>query len=122
MRKPLSLTCQDCGEVYEVNSIPYECQKCQGILWYNPDINIIKEEFTSLKSFSTFWDCYFCLPRIDEDFHVSIGEGGTICRHSKKLGELLELNNLYFKDETQNPTNSFKDRTAALLTSHARSW
>jgi threonine synthase len=32
------------------------------------------------------------------------------------------LKNLFFKDETQNPTNSFKDRTAALLTSHARSW
>ncbi|MEJ2250884.1 MAG: pyridoxal-phosphate dependent enzyme [Candidatus Lokiarchaeota archaeon] len=51
-----------------------------------------------------------------------MGEGGTICRKSKKLGELLNLNYLFFKDETQNPTNSFKDRTAALLTSHARSW
>lgn len=29
---------------------------------------------------------------------------------------------LFFKDETQNPTNSFKDRAAALLISHARSW
>jgi threonine synthase len=32
------------------------------------------------------------------------------------------LRNLYFKDETHNPTNSFKDRAAALLISHARSW
>ena len=29
---------------------------------------------------------------------------------------------MYFKDETQNPTNSFKDRAASLLISHARSW
>lgn len=29
---------------------------------------------------------------------------------------------LYFKDESPNPTNSFKDRCAALLISHARSW
>ncbi|MFX0137516.1 MAG: pyridoxal-phosphate dependent enzyme, partial [Candidatus Hodarchaeota archaeon] len=38
------------------------------------------------------------------------------------FGEKLGIKNLYFKDETQNPTNSFKDRTAALLISHARSW
>ena len=34
----------------------------------------------------------------------------------------MGLKFLFFKDETQNPTNSFKDRAAALLVSHARSW
>jgi threonine synthase len=34
---------------------------------------------------------------------------------------MWNIENLYFKDETQNPTNSFKDRAAALLVSHARS-
>ncbi|MFX1363336.1 MAG: pyridoxal-phosphate dependent enzyme [Promethearchaeota archaeon] len=53
---------------------------------------------------------------------MTLGEGGTPCRSSKKLSEKLQVNNLYFKDETSNPTNSFKDRTAALLVSHARSW
>ncbi|MFX1452534.1 MAG: pyridoxal-phosphate dependent enzyme [Promethearchaeota archaeon] len=51
-----------------------------------------------------------------------MGEGGSLCKISKKFGEKLGLKYLYFKDETQNPTNSFKDRAAALLTSHARSW
>jgi len=51
-----------------------------------------------------------------------LGEGGTPCRASKRLSEKLHLNNLFFKDETSNPTNSFKDRAAALLVSHARSW
>ena len=50
-----------------------------------------------------------------------MGEGGTPLRVSKKLGKRLGIKNLYFKDETQNPTNSFKDRAAALLISHARS-
>ncbi len=51
-----------------------------------------------------------------------MGEGGTPCRASKRLSEKLHINNLFFKDETSNPTNSFKDRAAALLVSHARSW
>ena len=37
------------------------------------------------------------------------------------MGKILGLKDLFFKDETQNPTNSFKDRAAALLISHARS-
>ena len=51
-----------------------------------------------------------------------MGEGGTPCRASKSFSEKLHVNNLYFKDEMSNPTNSFKDRAAALLVSHARSW
>ena len=69
-----------------------------------------------------FWSYSFALPEIERDFIVTLGEGGTPCRDSKKLGEILGINSLYFKDETQNPTNSFKDRAAALLISHARSW
>ncbi|MFX1572047.1 MAG: pyridoxal-phosphate dependent enzyme [Promethearchaeota archaeon] len=52
----------------------------------------------------------------------SLGEGGTPCRSSKQFGEKSGISNLFFKDETQNPTSSFKDRTAALLVSHAYSW
>ncbi|MGQ4875924.1 MAG: pyridoxal-phosphate dependent enzyme [Promethearchaeia archaeon] len=51
-----------------------------------------------------------------------MGEGITKCLPSKKLGKKLGIKKLYFKDETKNPTNSFKDRAAALLISHARSW
>ena len=60
---------------------------------------------------------------IKKDFIVSLGEGGTPCKTSEKIGQTLGLKNLCFKNETQNPfTNSFKDRAAALLISHARSW
>ena len=52
-----------------------------------------------------------------------MGEGGTPCKDSEKIGQILGLKNLSFKNETQNPyTNSFKDRVGALLISHARSW
>lgn len=77
--------------------------------------------FKSIKDYA-FWDFKFAFPPIDNDFMVSLSEGGTPLRTSKKLGASLGVKNLFFKDETVNPTNSFKDRAAALLITHARSW
>ncbi|MFW9900108.1 MAG: pyridoxal-phosphate dependent enzyme [Candidatus Thorarchaeota archaeon] len=86
------------------------------------NIENIKPKFSKTENLNKFWDYKFALPQIQDNFIVSLGEGGSPCRSSKKFGEKLGLKSLYFKDETKNPTNSFKDRAAALLTSHARSW
>jgi threonine synthase len=50
---------------------------------------------------------------------VSLGEGGTPLWNAEKLSETLSLQNLILKNETRNPTNSFKDRSAALMISDA---
>jgi len=91
-------------------------------LWFELDLENIKQKFSQSKINNKFWDYSFAFPEIEDDFVISLGEGGTPCRSSKQFGEKLDIKNLYFKDETQNPTNSFKDRAAALLVSHARSW
>ncbi|MFX1570440.1 MAG: pyridoxal-phosphate dependent enzyme [Promethearchaeota archaeon] len=91
-------------------------------MWYEVNKETLKQDFSKIENLSKFWDCRFTVPYIKDAFIISLGEGGTPCRRSKKFGEKLGLKSLYFKDETQNPTNSFKDRVAALLTSHARSW
>ncbi|MFW9829646.1 MAG: pyridoxal-phosphate dependent enzyme, partial [Candidatus Thorarchaeota archaeon] len=83
---------------------------------------MLKINFSKVHDRSKFWDFKFALPQINDKNIISLGEGGSPCKISKKFGEKLGLKYLYFKDETQNPTNSFKDRAAALLTSHARSW
>ncbi len=91
-------------------------------MWFELDLENIKQKFSQSKINNKFWDYNFVFPEIEDDFVISLGEGGTPCRSSKQFGEKLDIKNLYFKDETQNPTNSFKDRAAALLVSHARSW
>ncbi len=117
------MTCVDCKSEFSITSIlNHRCNKCGGILLHNSNITDYRKLFTSEHSLSLFWDFGFALPLIKDDFKVSLGEGGTPLRVSKKLGKKLKINNLYFKDETTNPTNSFKDRAAALLISHARSW
>ena len=43
-----------------------------------------------------------------------MGEGGTPLVHAANLGMMLGCPNIYIKDERQGPTNSFKDRQAAV--------
>jgi threonine synthase len=60
----------------------------------------------------TLWRYKELLPASPERV-VSIGEGCTPLVHCPKLGERLGLSRLYVKDDSRNPTWSFKDRMAA---------
>lgn len=57
---------------------------------------------------------------VHADHAVTLGEGGTPLVHLARLGEHLGLSRLYVKDESRNPTLSFKDRMASTVVSHAR--
>ena len=50
---------------------------------------------------------------------VSLGEGATPLIHLERLGRRLGLPRLYAKDESQNPTWSYKDRLCAVAVTHA---
>ncbi len=90
------------------------CSKCGGLLEYR--LNIDQVRFTGP---ITFWRYRPVLPRVFEV--VSLGEGGTPLQKADRLADSLHFKNLYLKDETRNPTNSFKDRSAALIISDAKS-
>ncbi|HVQ75665.1 MAG TPA: pyridoxal-phosphate dependent enzyme [Candidatus Binatia bacterium] len=50
---------------------------------------------------------------------VTLGEGATPLVHLERLGGRLGLPRLYAKDESQNPTWSYKDRLCAVAVAHA---
>jgi len=50
---------------------------------------------------------------------ISLGEGATPLVHLERLGRRLGLPRLYAKDESQNPTWSYKDRLCSLAVTHA---
>ena len=50
---------------------------------------------------------------------VSLGEGATPLVHLERLGRRLGVPQLYAKDESQNPTWSYKDRLCSLAVTHA---
>lgn len=117
----LTFSCTSCKKKIEASPIEHICPSCGGLLWYQPSEQQLREGFEDHTEKSTFWDYVFSFPHLSKNFIVTLGEGGTPCKKSKKIHKILGLNHLYFKDETHNPTNSFKDRAAALLISHARS-
>ncbi|HAK56105.1 MAG TPA: threonine synthase, partial [Acidobacteria bacterium] len=69
----------------------------------------------------TMWRYAEMMPLLDHDKPVTLGEGFTPLFHAATLGRSLGLTSLYVKDESLNPTNSFKARglSAAVTRAHA---
>ncbi|MCL1898742.1 MAG: pyridoxal-phosphate dependent enzyme, partial [Micrococcales bacterium] len=63
---------------------------------------------------------YLDLLPVSADNAVSIGEGNTPLLAVPRLGKKLGVPNLFVKDESRNPTGSFKDRLAAGAVSAAK--
>lgn len=58
-------------------------------------------------------------PLNEDSTKISIGEGDTPLLKLERLGKLWEVDNLYIKDESKNPTMSHKDRMCSLMISKA---
>src|SRR6266850_4454189 len=58
----------------------------------------------------TMWRYRELMPLFDGEEPVTLGEGFTPLMHARSLGAALGLDRLYIKDESLNPTNSFKAR------------
>ncbi|MCK4238819.1 MAG: threonine synthase [Candidatus Lokiarchaeota archaeon] len=117
----LEYKCSKCSNQVKSEKIECICPKCEGLLFIEPQkVEIININELKIEK-GDFWKFHKFFPPIEKKFRISLGEGGTNCIKSKNLGKALGLNNLFLKDETQNPTNSFKDRAGALLVSHAKS-
>lgn len=113
--KELRLQCVHCGTKFPVYPLKSNCEKCGGILEYRtslPEKNGVK--FSGALG---FWRYKQLLPPVRHI--VSLGEGGTPLHKADRLAKTMGLTSLYLKDETRNPTNSYRDRAAALLTSNA---
>src|SRR5262249_17962184 len=56
---------------------------------------------------------------VDGAAPVTLGEGGTPLVHLARIGRRLGVPRLYAKDESQNPTWSYKDRLCSVAVTHA---
>jgi threonine synthase len=110
--------CSKCGSTYEPEESPVMCRKRDlGRLDVEYDYDAVSSRLTrgSLKARETrdIWRYEELLP-VRQKFGVRLGEGNTTLIHARRLGEKLGMSKLYLKDETRNPTASFKDRAMAV--------
>ena len=110
-----TLKCIHCQSEFPVYPLRSICEKCGGTLEFTADLPEAGE--LSFSDQLGFWRYKQVLPPVNHV--VSLGEGGTPMHKAERLAEAIGLKDLYLKDETRNPTNSYRDRAAAFLTSNA---
>jgi len=112
------LQCRECKKEYEP-TFKYICDECFGPLDVHYDYpTLTKDSFTNREQ--TYWRYFELLPIIEKSNIVSINAGMTPLVKAEKLGEKIGLNNLYIKNDSVNPTFSFKDRPAGIAVSKAK--
>ena len=116
-----NLRCRECGREYPLAAI-HVCEYCFGPLEVAYDDGAIRaavsREAIAARP-ATLWRYREFLP-CEADEAVDIGAGFTPLLHAKNLGKALGLPHLYLKNDTANPTWSFKDRVVAVASSRAR--
>ncbi|MSQ41706.1 MAG: threonine synthase [Dehalococcoidia bacterium] len=116
-----ALRCRECGREYSLTPI-FSCEFCFGPLEVDYDYDAIARA-TSREHIAagpkTLWRYAELLP-CDPAYKVDLGTGFTPLIRAERLGARLGLERLWLKNDTVNPTWSFKDRVVAVAIARAR--
>ncbi len=117
------LDCAACGLRHEARRLHNLCTECGRPLLVRYDLerasaSLTKESLNGRRA--DLWRYREVLPVERNENVTSLGEGYTPLVHASRLGEQLGLNELYIKDEGQNPTQSFKARGMTAAVSMAK--
>ena len=115
------LRCRECGREYPTEPINV-CDFCFGPLETIYDYEAIARVISRDRIASgplSMWRYQDILP-VDGEDAVDIGAGFTPLLKSQNLGKLLGLDNLYIKNDSVNPSFSFKDRVVSVAATKAR--
>ncbi len=117
------LRCRECGAVYTAGPI-YVCEQCLGPLEVIYDYAALARQ--PLRQIietgpPSIWRYEPLLPvrRVPE---IDLAPGYTPLVHAGRLGRALGLRRLFLKNDTVNPTWSFKDRVVGVAMSAARAF
>ena len=117
------LECGACGLRHEARRLHNLCTKCGKPLLVRYDLSQAARCLTkeSLKHRAAdLWRYREVLPVDAAENVITLGEGFTPLVHASRLGASLGMNELYIKDEGQNPTQSFKARGMTAAVSMAK--
>lgn len=117
------LECAACHLKHEAHRLLNLCRNCGKPLLVRYDLEATARTLTKASLVGRrpdLWRYREVLPVEDDANIVSLGEGWTPLLHAGQLGKKLGVKDLYIKDESQNPTQSFKARGMSAAVSMAR--
>ena len=116
------LRCRECGRTYPAEAL-HVCDFCFGPLEVTYDYEQVAATMTRARVEAgprSIWRYADLLPVADAS-PVDLGAGFTPLVRADRLAAELGLGELWIKDDTANPTGSFKDRVVSVaLTNAAR--
>ena len=117
------LECSKCGVKYSKTELHNLSPCCTLPLFPQYDLEKAKSILhkRDLKSReSNMWRYREIMPVEFKENIISLGEGWTPLVQANRLGELKGFSNLYLKNESINPTGSFKDRGMSVAISKVK--
>ncbi|HVF57821.1 MAG TPA: threonine synthase [Pyrinomonadaceae bacterium] len=117
------LECAACGLRHEARRLHNLCTECGKPLLVRYDLGVASRSLTKETlpgRRNDLWRYREVLPVEHDENIVSLGEGLTPLVRASRLGASLGLTALYIKDESQNPTGSFKARGMSAAVSMAK--
>jgi len=110
----MQLVCSACKNSYKANRL-FICPDCGSILTVNYSYGTINGKKFIDQRQSKIWRFWRLFPfeHFPRNF-ITLGEGDTPLLRARVLGKEFGITNLYLKNEGENPTGSFKDRSIAV--------
>ena len=119
---PAALQCRICGQQYPVEPLTI-CEECFGPLEPSYDLQSLDGDVFRKhveQGPASLWRYESLLPGGASIERVDMGAGFTPLRRADRLADALGLDMLWIKDDSVNPSNSFKDRVVSVATTMAR--
>lgn len=126
MNKFVGYRCSLCGEEYSPVDVTYTCPKDGGNLDVVLDYDAIKNKYRPEDLLSrtdpSLWRFLPLLPVSEPEGEATPLRvvGATPVFELTSLAKKLGMQNLWLKDESRNPTASFKDRASAIVVTRAQ--
>lgn len=125
----------ECGEIYPLNSIVYQCKRCSSLLEVRHDTKALAERSAAdwkalfeKRYKSNDWPVgsgvwgkkEWILPQIADENVVSLYEGGTNLFWAERFGKVIGVDNLWVKLCGNTHSGSFKDLGMTVLVSQVK--
>jgi threonine synthase len=116
------LECPECCRKFNADQVQNFCGDCRSPLLARYDLARVAASVTRAQIAARprgLWRWAELLPVRKEKFRLTLGEGDTPLLPAPRLGKALKIKHLFIKDESPNPTGSFKARGLCVAVARA---